>query len=73
MVKPIVHFIGFRTERQYLAAVRVWGKPHMIHMGWDRRAQRDIDPGDTVVFADGDEHQPLAKWNYPDTHEKLPD
>lgn len=71
MTKPIVQFIGFRGE-EYWSAVKVWGRPQIVHMGWDRRAQRDIDPSDTVIFAQGDEHQPLAQWNYPDTKEKLP-
>jgi hypothetical protein len=28
-----------------------------------RRAQRDIEPGEIVVFARGDETQPLARYN----------
>jgi len=63
-----VHFIGFRGE-EYWSAVKVFGRPHMIHMGWDRRAQRDISEADVVVFATGDEHQPLAVYNYPDIKE----
>lgn len=70
-VKPITHFIGFRGE-EYWSAVRVWGPPHYVHMGLDRRARRDIDPGDTVVFANGAESWPTPDWNYPDTKEKLP-
>lgn len=46
--------------------MKVWGPPDMIHMGWDRRGQRDIGEDDMVIFAKGDEHQPLAKYNYPD-------
>lgn len=64
-----VHFIGFRGD-EYLSAVRAFGPPHMIHMGWDRRAQRDIGKDDLVVFAKGDEKQPLAKYNYPDIIEE---
>jgi len=61
----VVHFIGFRGE-EYWSAVKAFGRPDMIHMGWDRRAQRDIGEDDLVVFAKGDEHQPLSERNYPD-------
>jgi len=61
----VVHFVGFRGE-EYWSAVKVFGLPHMVHMGWDRRAQRDIGEDDLVVFAKGDETQPLAAYNYPD-------
>lgn len=63
---PCVHFVGFRGE-EYWSAVRIWGKPGMIHILWDRRAQRDIHPEyDTVIFAKGDWTQPLSKYNGPD-------
>lgn len=65
-----VHFIGFRGE-EYWSAVRAFGPPHFIHRGWDRRAQRDIGEGDLVVFARGDEHQPLAAYNYDDIREEF--
>lgn len=51
-MRPAIHFIGFRNDR-YWNAVAVWGVPDFIHLGWDRRAQREIAEGDTVVFADG--------------------
>lgn len=68
-MEPAVHFVGFRGD-EYLSAVRVWGKPSFIHMSWDPRAQREIAEGDTVVFAKGNEDQPLKKYNSPDTLEK---
>lgn len=68
----VVHFIGFRGE-EFWSAVKAFGRPHFIHRGWDRRAQREIGDGDLVVFAKGDEHQPLAERNYPDIIEKEPD
>jgi hypothetical protein len=52
----MLHFIGFRNER-YWNAVRVWGRPDFIHRRWDLRAQREIAPGDTLVFATGDENR----------------
>jgi hypothetical protein len=64
-----VHFIGFRGE-EYWSAVKVFGRPQMIHMGWDRRSQRDIGEDDIVVFAVGDETQPFTARNYPDIHEE---
>lgn len=64
----IVHFVGFRDDR-YWNAVRVFGRPTFIHRRWDRRAQRDIGPGETVVFATGDEHQPLSRFNGDDYDE----
>src|SRR5690348_6118637 len=44
-----LHFVGFRGE-EYHSATRVWGLPDFIHRGWDRRAQREIAPGDIIVF-----------------------
>ena len=66
---PCVHFVGFRGE-EYWSAVKVWGKPGMVHRVWDRRAQRDIGPDDVIVFATGDDRQPLAKWNGDDIDER---
>lgn len=72
------HFIGFRDDR-YWNAVRIWGRPGFIHRRWDRRAQRDIADGDLVIFATGDEHQPLGRFNGDDitessgTTESLPE
>lgn len=60
-----IHFVGFRDDR-YISAVRVWGLPDFIHYVWDRRAQRDIAPGDTVVFAKGEFDQALGWFNGPD-------
>lgn len=52
----VVHFVGFRTNAEYLAAVRVFGHPNFIHLIHDRRMYGDtgypICPADTlVVFA----------------------
>jgi hypothetical protein len=62
---PAVHFVGFRGE-EWWSAIKVWGRPHFIHIGWDQRAQRDILPGDTVIFAQGDWDQPVSRFNFPD-------
>jgi hypothetical protein len=48
--RPAVHFVGFRGE-EYHSAVRVFGPPDVYHRVWDQRAQREVAPADTVVFA----------------------
>jgi hypothetical protein len=65
MVCPITHFVGFPDAHgaRYTSAVRVFGPPAFRHRYWDRRAQRDVANVDTVIFAEGDENQPLRKWN----------
>lgn len=64
--RPSLHFVGFRGD-EYTRAVRAFGPPDMIHQGWDRRAFRDICfECDTIVFAKGDENQPLSRYNFDD-------
>lgn len=64
-----VHYIGFRGD-EYWSAFRIWGGPRMIHRVWDARAKRDIDPDhDIVIFATGDETQPVARHNGNDLDE----
>jgi len=65
---PCVHYVGFRDDR-YWNAYRIFGGPRLIHRRWDRRARRDIGPGDVVIFATGDEHQPIAEYNGSDLDE----
>ena len=66
---PCIHYVGFRDER-YWNAYRIWGGPRMIHRRWDRIARHDVGPGDVVIFAEGDEHQPLAAYNATDIDER---
>lgn len=63
-----IHYVGFRDDR-YLTAFRIFGGPRVIHRRWDRRARRDIGPDDVVIFATGDESQPLAEHNGNDIDE----
>lgn len=63
-----VHFVWFRGD-EYLSAVRVWGQPDFIHMGWDTRARREIADGDTVVFAKGAHDQQHYPRIFSDTKE----
>ncbi|WP_439398781.1 hypothetical protein ACRQ5Q_15345 [Bradyrhizobium sp. PMVTL-01] len=61
---PVTHFVGFPDlGHRYHNAVRVFGKPAFLHRFWDQRAKREIAEGDVVVFAEGDEHRPVRKWN----------
>jgi hypothetical protein len=48
--KPVVHFVGMRDERQYLAAVRVWGKPDYDWPNATFRIIGECAPGDTVIY-----------------------
>jgi hypothetical protein len=70
---PQVHFVGFRGD-EYWSAVRVFGEPHFIHRGWDRRGQREISEDDTIVFANGAGEKGFSQYSYSDIDEtKLPD
>lgn len=64
-MKNAVHFVGFRDDR-YWNAIKVWGEPNFIHISWDKRAQREIMEGDTVVFAKGPHDQQVREHNSPD-------
>lgn len=63
-----VHFVWFRGD-EYLSAIRVWGLPDFYHIGWDKRARREIMDGDTVIFARGSSDQLPGEHNFPDTKE----
>ncbi|WP_342150702.1 hypothetical protein [Methylorubrum sp. SB2] len=64
-----VHYVGFRNDR-YWNAYRIWGGPRMIHRRWDRIARYEVGPSDVVIFAEGDEHQPLPAYNATDIDER---
>lgn len=65
-----VHYVGFRDDR-FLSAYRIFGGPRIIHRIWDQRAAREIGEDDIVVFANGDEHQPISRFNGNDIDEEL--
>jgi len=50
-----LHFVGFRNK-EYLSAVRIFGKPDFFHRFLDKRAEAEFMPRDTVVFANGSEN-----------------
>ena len=62
----MMHFVGFKDDR-YHNAVRAFGKPDFVHRFWDRRAQDEVADGDFVVFADGDDTQPVRAFAYDDS------
>jgi hypothetical protein len=60
----VIHFVGFPDlGHRFHNAVRIFGTPAYLHRFWDQRAKREIADGDVIVFADGDEHQPVRKFN----------
>lgn len=65
-MKNAVHFVGFRGN-EYNSAVAVFGKPDFFHRVWDNRAVQEVAPGDMVVFAKGDENQPVKEFTFDDS------
>lgn len=66
--RPCTHLVGFRNDR-YWSAVKVWGLPDFVHLGWDLRARREIADGDTVIFADGPADQSPTPKSFNDRME----
>jgi len=65
-----VHFVGFRTDAEYSAAVRVWGRPDFIHMFHDRRMYGDVDTErDIVVLGSKGADKPHPRYSDQD-HER---
>jgi hypothetical protein len=62
----VVHFVGFKDDRWW-NAVRTFGRPDFVHRRWDARAVVEVMPGDLVVFATGDETQPVDPFAYDDS------
>lgn len=67
-LRPALHFVGFRGD-EYTRAVRLFGRPDFIHRHWDARAKfgGETAPCDTIVFAKGDEHQPIVPFTFDDS------
>jgi len=64
-----IHFIGFRGE-EYHSAIRVWGPPDLIHRWADKRfwLGGELCPGDTCVFANGEEtHERDPRYSFNDS------
>lgn len=60
------HFVGFKDDR-YWNAVKTFGKPDFFHRHFDQRAVAEFVEGDTVIFADGDETQPVRQHAFDDS------
>lgn len=65
-MKKALHFVGFKDER-LSAALRAFGRPDFWHRLWDWRAIAEIANGDMVVFATGDETQPVRDFTWNDS------
>lgn len=61
-----LHFVGFKDERVW-SAIKVFGRPDFWHRVWDARVRQEIFEGDEVVFAAGDETQPLKEFTWNDS------
>lgn len=70
-MKPCVHFVGFNPNdtMKWDRAVRVWGQPDFMHAIYDYRVKGETMPGDTVVFARGDDNPQYMKF-YPYTEDE---
>lgn len=61
-----LHFVGFKNDRMH-NAMRVFGRPDFWHRLWDWRAVAEVMPGDTVIFANGDQWQPVREFTHDDS------
>jgi hypothetical protein len=64
---PALHFVAIRDGCSYAAAVRVWGRPDIIHPIWDLRAAQEIVPGDIAVFGTADPEAPPSPYSWDDS------
>ena len=67
-LRRCVHFVWFRGD-EYWSAIRVWGPPEYVHIGWDKRAWRDVHPDDIVIFARGAADQQPRERTFNDINE----
>ncbi len=67
-MRGALHFVGFRGD-EYWSAVRVFGQPDFIHIGWDRWARQEVMDGDVAVFAHGTFDDEPSAYSFPDLRE----
>ncbi len=67
--RPALHFVGFRGD-EYSAALRIFGPPDFIHIGWDRWARQEVMPGDIAVFARGTADDEPSVYSVHDLRER---
>jgi hypothetical protein len=65
-MRNALHFVGFKDDR-YWNVLRVFGRPDFWHRLYDARAEAEICEGDTVLFANGDETQPVREFTHDDS------
>jgi hypothetical protein len=64
-----VHFVGFRHDAEYTAAVRVWGRPDFIHRFHDHRMYGDVGETDIIVLGSKGRDTPDPRYSDQD-HER---
>ena len=67
--RSALHFVGFRGD-EYSAALRIFGPPDFIHIGWDRWARQEVMPGDIAIFARGTADDEPSVNSVPDLRER---
>ncbi len=67
-----LHYVGFRGD-EYARALRIFGAPDFIHVGWDSWARQEVMDGDVVVFARGSFDDPPSAYSFPDIYEAADD
>lgn len=65
---PAIHYIGFRGD-EYNAALRIFGPPDFVHLGWDRWAKQEVADRDVAIFARGTFDDPPSAYSFPDLRE----
>jgi hypothetical protein len=64
-----VHFVGFRTDSEYSAAVRVFGKPDFIRLFHDLRMYGDVGEDDIILLGSKGKETPDPRYSDQD-HER---
>lgn len=70
--RQALHFVGFRGD-EYHSAVRIFGTPDFIHIGWDVWAKQAVVAEDIAVFARGTIDDKPSRYSFPDMKEDEPD
>jgi len=66
--RQALHFVGFRGD-EYRSAVRIFGTPDFVHIGWDVWAKQAVVSGDVAVFARGTFDDEPSRYSFPDIKE----
>lgn len=63
-----LHFVGFSGD-EYTRAVRIFGPPVFIHLGWDVWARQEVMLGDVAAFARVTFEEQPFEHSFPDIKE----